>query len=330
MFPDSGILVLVLITFLAAVVNGGLGHGFSSLTVPVGLLFYTNRLLNPALVLVEVGINSSLVVMNRQSIPQIWKRVLPIIAGLIPGILLGSYLLSSVNPGLVKFLTYSVLLPLILLQAAGCRRPIRSEKAIGIPFGAGLGTLYSLTTISGPPLACLFNNQGFVQRDFRAAMGLIRITESSLTAAAYFSLGLFTAESLQLLPLILPGVILGFPLGAFLVKRLDPAWFRRVCMSFDTWVVGFGLSRVVIQLGLIPGPQAYLIWAGAIVMDGILFYRFIQLRAALAQASTPVPADRFRWESVKREGGGNGKAATGRTRDATLVGTGDRNPQPPV
>jgi uncharacterized membrane protein YfcA len=48
--------VLVLITFVAATVNGALGYGFSSITVPVVLLFYTNRILNPALVLVELVI----------------------------------------------------------------------------------------------------------------------------------------------------------------------------------------------------------------------------------------------------------------------------------
>jgi uncharacterized membrane protein YfcA len=48
--------VLVLITFVAATVNGAWGYGFSSITVPVALLFYTNRILNPVLVLVELVI----------------------------------------------------------------------------------------------------------------------------------------------------------------------------------------------------------------------------------------------------------------------------------
>ncbi len=51
------LVVLVLITFVAATVNDALGYGFSSITVPVALLFYTNRILNPALVLVELVIN---------------------------------------------------------------------------------------------------------------------------------------------------------------------------------------------------------------------------------------------------------------------------------
>jgi uncharacterized protein len=60
--------VLVLITFVAATVNGALGYGFSSITVPVALLFYTNRILNPALVLVELVINGYVLFINRKSI----------------------------------------------------------------------------------------------------------------------------------------------------------------------------------------------------------------------------------------------------------------------
>ena len=62
------VIVLVLITFVAATVNGALGYGFSSITVPVALLFYTNRILNPALVLVELVINGYVLFINRKSI----------------------------------------------------------------------------------------------------------------------------------------------------------------------------------------------------------------------------------------------------------------------
>ena len=51
---DTAVIVLAGIAFLAAFVNGALGYGFSSLTVPVALVFYANRILNPAVVLVEV------------------------------------------------------------------------------------------------------------------------------------------------------------------------------------------------------------------------------------------------------------------------------------
>jgi uncharacterized membrane protein YfcA len=61
------LVVLVLITFVATTVNGALGYGFSSITVPVALLFYTNRILNPALVLVELVINGYVLCINRKA-----------------------------------------------------------------------------------------------------------------------------------------------------------------------------------------------------------------------------------------------------------------------
>src|SRR5256712_5665282 len=290
---DFSVIVLLGITFFAAFVNGALGYGFSSLTVPVALVFYTNRILNPALVLIEVFINLYVLFINRASVPAVWKRVYPILIGLLPGIALGSYLLTSLHPGWIKFVTYSVLLPLILVQAAGVRRPIQSERIIGLPFGTGLGFLYSVTTVSGPPLAILFNNQGLVKREFRAGLGLIRVAESSLTAIVYYHLGLFSAESQSIFVMIIPGVLVGIPLGAYLIRRLDAETFRRICMSFDAWVVGFGLSRVLIDVKLMASPWAYSVMVLAIVIDSYLLYIFFTTRrpAAMREEPPATPAD---------------------------------------
>jgi len=272
-------IVLVLITFVAATVNGALGYGFSSITVPVALLFYTNRILNPALVLVELVINSYVLFINRKSIPNIWWRVAPILIGLVIGIGIGSYILFMVQPAWMKFVTYFMLLPLILLQAAGIRKPIRAEKTIAIPFGMGIGTLYSVTTISGPPLALLFNNQGYAKQDFRAALGVIRVAESSLTAVAYVFLGLYSAGSMEIIPFIVPSVLLGIPLGTYLIRWMDPETFRRICMAFDALVVAFGLSRVLIELHLASTITTYSILSIVVLLNGLLLYRFFKERS---------------------------------------------------
>src|SRR5439155_11874253 len=194
------------------------------------------RLLNPALVLLEVGINTYVVVMNRSCLSRVWRRLVSIVLALIPGVIVGSFLLSRVNAEWLKLFVYGVLLPLILLQAAGVRRPVTLTPAVALPFGAGLGVLYSLTTVSGPPLALLFNNQGFVRQEFRAGLALVKILESSVTAVAYYFLGLYSLESAQVLVWIIPSVIIGIPFGAFMIWRLEAETFRRVCMSFDAWV----------------------------------------------------------------------------------------------
>jgi uncharacterized membrane protein YfcA len=272
------LVVLVLITFVAATVNGALGYGFSSITVPVALLFYTNRILNPALVLVELVINGYVLFINRKSISNIWWRVAPILIGLVIGVSIGSYILSLVHPAWVKFVTYFMLLPLILLQAAGIRKPIQAEKAIAIPFGVGIGTLYSVTTISGPPLALLFNNQGYAKQDFRAALGVIRVGEGVLTGIAYYFIGLYSHDSMEIIPYIVPSVLLGIPLGHYLIRWMDPETFRRICMAFDALIVAFGLSRVLIELNLATALTTYSVLTIVMMLNAYLLYRFFRDR----------------------------------------------------
>jgi len=271
---NSHVVELFLITLGAATVNGALGYGFSSITVPLALLFLTNRVLNPALVLIEVALNAWVLWVNRRAFGGVWRRVLPIVIGLVPGVVVGTLIVSRVSPDWLKLTTYFTLLPLILVQAGGFRRPIQSEKSAGLVFGGGLGVLYSVTTISGPPLAVALNNQGFAKQEFRASLGIIRLAESSFTAIAYLYAGLLTPPSLLLIPLIVPGVAIGVPIGAFLIRHVRVETFRRICMSFDAWIVAFGISTLFRTLNIIEGRAAYLVMAVVGLIDAYLLYRF--------------------------------------------------------
>lgn len=279
---EGNTLALVAITLLAATINGALGYGFSSITVPLALLFMANRVLNPALILIEVALNSYVLWVNRAAVPTVWRRVMPIVVGLIPGVVVGTAFVSKVSPEWLRLYTYLVLLPLILLQAAGYRRPIQSERSVGLIFGGGVGVLYSVTTISGPPLAVMLSNQGLTKRDFRAALGLVRLAESTATAVAYSYAGLFTAQSIALIPMILPSVAIGVPIGARLIQRVRPETFRRLCMSFDAWVVAFGLSKLLKDLHLVDGSPAYLALLAVVVIDGVMLYRYFATLPPLA------------------------------------------------
>ncbi len=283
---------LAAITFAAAIVNGALGYGFSSITVPLALLFLSNRVLNPALVLIDIPLNAYVLWVNREAVGRVWHRTFMISVGLLPGVAIGTLIATHVHPGWLRLGTFAILLPLILLQAGGLRHPIAAERAIGLPFGCGIGVLYAVTTVSGPPLAVLLNNQGFARGDFRAALATIRLAESSFTAVAYLSAGLFMAPSLALAPYILPGVLVGVPIGAWLIRRVRVETFRRICMSFDAWVVGFGISALSRELHIVDGPAAYLALAAVLLIDGWLLSRFFRQSASEhADASIPIVSE---------------------------------------
>ena len=274
LIPIELLVLLALLSFGASMVNGGLGYGYSSLSTPLALLALVNRIINPVYVGVEACANTVMLgTSGKENIKATFRRALPVVLFLVPGILVGSLVLATLSSTWLKLVVYAAILPLVLLQAAGLRRPIRSERKAAAPLGVGIGLLYSVTTISGPPIALFWNNQGLEKRQFRAAIAQVRITESYLTAASYYFLGLFTATSLQIFTWVAPPVLIGIPLGMFVVKKVGTETFRRVCMSFDAWIVGFGLAVVIGNLfGLL--EFGYTVWAVDIGIDAWLLYRF--------------------------------------------------------
>lgn len=276
---DTALLVIAATSLFAASVNGALGYGYSSITVPISLLVVASRVLNPALVLIEVVVNLYALLIARRAVRRVWRQVAPVAVGILPGVAAGSLVLASISADWAKLVTYAALLPLILIQAAGLRLRVRRVRAVGVSFGGGVGLLYSVTTISGPPLAMYFNNQGMSKDDFKVALALTRSIESVTTLIAYAALGMITADSMALVPYLAPGVLLGLPLGFYLIRRIDADTFRRVCVSFDAWLVGFGLSRMVERLELLPPPWAYQLLVLTIAIDALLLRTFFRSRS---------------------------------------------------
>jgi uncharacterized protein len=273
-----GVLVfLALLSLAASVVNGGLGYGYSSISTPLAILVFANRIINPAYVLLEAVINTFILSLSgRRNIVATYRRTVPVILALVPGVIVGSLILNVVAPLWVRFAVYVTILPLILLQAAGFRRPLKGEARAGIPVGLGVGLLYSVTTISGPPIALFWNNQGLKQSEFRAAVSQIRIAESYLTSISYYLLGLFTAQSLSLFTVISPPVLIGIPIGMFIVSKVAVETFRRICMGFDAGIVGYGLSATLPSLFGIRPILSDLLFVGVLALDAGLLYRFFR------------------------------------------------------
>jgi len=95
---------------------------------------------------------------------------------------------------------------------------------------------------------------------------------------AYYYAGLYSVESFGLIPYILPSILVGVPIGAYLIQRIRPETFRRVCMSFDAWVVGFGLSALLQSLGVVESNLAFLVLVGVGILDSCLLYRFFTVQ----------------------------------------------------
>jgi len=86
-----------------------------------------NRVLNPALVPIEVVLNAYVLYVNRRSLPGVWRRMLPIVVALAPGIVVGTLLVSMVSSDWLKFINVRHAAAADSSAGAGFRRPIKSS-----------------------------------------------------------------------------------------------------------------------------------------------------------------------------------------------------------
>jgi hypothetical protein len=70
------------------------------------------------------------------------------------------------------------------------------------------------------------------------------------------------------------------PSGGFIIQRVRVETFRRICMSFDAWIVAFGVSRLLQELQLVESNASYLVLAGVGALDIWLLVRFFSLHGA--------------------------------------------------
>jgi hypothetical protein len=128
------------------------------------------------------------------------------------------------------------------------------------------------------------------KEEFKDALAQIRMAESYVTCIAHFFLGLFSSTSLSLFTVIAPPVLIGLPLGMLITTRVAAETFRRICMSFDAWIVGYGLSKTVVQTMRVSEVTPYLSLSGVIAIDLALLYRFFKNRGIKAiSPSVAVP-----------------------------------------
>ena len=119
---------------------------------------------------------------------------------------------------------------------------------------------------------------------------VIRLAESGMTAIAYTTAGLFTASSLALIPRITPSVLIGVPLGALVIRRVRSETFRRICMTFDAWIVSFGISTLLRDMHIVDSYAAYLVMVAVIIIDAVLLYRFFSRSPQSETSSLRTPA----------------------------------------
>jgi len=275
-------LTLLLITFfIASIPVGAFAYGFSSTSVPILLTKYSTRQISPILNFIEVFQNIYNLFNNRDGLNrESVSFSLYGIPGIVFGSITGAYLISA-SVSEFKIIVYLILIPLILLQAYGFRKPVPVSywKRFGSFITFPIGLLYGISTISGPPLALIINNQGLTRAEFRFNMALLRTVESLTTFSSYIALGVFSYQVIYYSLITTPSIIVGMLSGIFIAKLLNKEDFRRAVMSFDSYISGYGLSSNLMNANYLPqNLLGYFPLFLVIVLDAIILSKYIRAR----------------------------------------------------
>ena len=211
--------------FLAAIVRGYSGFGFSLLTITSLSLVFSPAEVVPSVFLLEIAASAHLLPGIRREIH--WRSLMPLVAGTIVGTPIGVFLLANVpgDPMQVALAAFVLVATWFLWRGFALKSMPDRATAVGV--GAAAGLANGAFGIGGPPVILFYFASPAGHLAGRASLiayffitdiiGLVFLSHQDLvTGAALFRAAIF-----------LPALLAGVWLGARSFKSADPAVFRK-------------------------------------------------------------------------------------------------------
>ncbi|SFM84288.1 hypothetical protein SAMN05216207_1003207 [Pseudonocardia ammonioxydans] len=221
--PDpTALAVLTAVVAAGTAVQVLLGFGVNLLLVPAALLVWPGLVPVPAMVvnlLLSAGVAAR---WGRHTDPLVTRWAL---AGAVPGLAVGGWLLTVLSPAALGVLGALAILGAVASTALGPAAVPAGPVASGVA-GAGSAVLGTTAAVTGPPIALLL--AGADPRRARATVAVTG-TLTALVALVVLLAGPLRAaagEALAGTLWLVPGIVLGWAAGHALTHRVRAALLR--------------------------------------------------------------------------------------------------------
>lgn len=222
--PWTTVVVMSIIIFLGALLQGSVGFGMGLFAVPFLLLL--DRALVPGPILLASGALTILMVVREHHAVRrrdlIWS-----LSGRVVGTLVALAVLRLLSPA-----RFEAAFGILILFAVGL-------TALGVPVsltpghltGAGMLSGFMGTTVSigGPPMALLYQRE--TGPNIRATLSAFFLVGTVLSLTGLHLVHLFGAHELLLGLALLPGTWLGFLASRWTAGHLDRGYMRHAILA---------------------------------------------------------------------------------------------------
>lgn len=229
-FAPERLALAVLVGAVAGVIRGITGFGGAMVMSPPLALLLGPLITVPVVLLLESVAAAPMLVQLRHLVR--WRVIGPIIAMACLTVPLGTYVLVSADPLVMRRVIAAVVIVFSLLLLRGWRFAGKHRLATGLGLGAVSGTMVGATSMGGPPVI-LYLLAGPDPIDTTRANLTYFVGAISLAGVAVLTLnGVLGAQGLQLALLLAPGYYLGMVAGIRLFSRFNDTRFRRFTLFF--------------------------------------------------------------------------------------------------
>lgn len=225
----SVLIYSVICIFLAALVRGYSGFGFSLLAITALSLVLTPAEIVPSIFMLEIAASLHL-------LPSIWKDIhwrslAPLIIGCLIATPIGVRALAEVPaPPMQVALAVFVLATTILLWRGFALRRI-AGTAGSVAAGAASGLFNGAFGIGGPPVILFYFSTPEGHAVGRASLIAFFLATDAIGLSLLVHEGLVTWAAFYRAALFIIPLILGIWLGARSFKSADPVVFRRIVLA---------------------------------------------------------------------------------------------------
>ena len=208
-----------------AVVQGAIGFGLNLIVVPV-VAWVHPASLPASMIVMAIPMTAGSALRERGAIHRMgvfWTTI-----GRLPGVALGAWIVTRLTAESLALAVGGFVLFAALLSIAAPKLEPSRESALLV--GLVSGTMGTASSIGGPPLALLYQNESGPV--LRSTLGATFLLGTALSLAALFVAGEVALWQIAFGLSLAPAVMLGLFLSRFFHEWLDAGWLRPCVLAF--------------------------------------------------------------------------------------------------
>jgi len=218
-------LLLVLILVGAYFVRGITGFGSGLIAIPLLALFLPLSIVVPVVGLLDYIASAGHGMHHRRQVR--WAEILVLLPFTLLGVGLAMYLFHTVDGASLSKALGGFVLLYALYTLTGMMPRARGSRLWAVPAGGVGGVVSGLFGTGGPFYVIYLQLRQLDKTAFRATIAMVFLMDGSTRIIAYFATGLYQAQTMILVAIALPIMVLAMYLGGKVHTNLSPLAFQR-------------------------------------------------------------------------------------------------------